>query len=105
MGALELKDSVLQYINLADERLLKVVKAVIESYQEDEIVAYTASGNPLTRNQYKIELTQAIKEINSGKFISQEDLEKLLACRQLSTVLLRRINCRISSIPDMAINL
>ncbi len=76
MGALELKDSVLQYINSADERLLKVVKAVIESYQEDEIVAYSVSGNPLTRNQYKIELTQAIEEINSGKFISQEDLEK-----------------------------
>ncbi len=76
MGALELKDSVLQYINSADERLLKVVKAVIESYQEDEIVAYTVNGNPLTRNQYKIELTQAIEEINSGKFMSQEDLEK-----------------------------
>ncbi len=76
MGALELKDSVLQYINSADERLLKVVKAVIESYQEDEIVAYTVNGNPLTRNQYKIELTQAIEEINNGKFISQEDLEK-----------------------------
>ncbi len=76
MGALELKDSVLQYINSADERLLKVVKAVIESYQEDEIVSYAVNGNPLTRNQYKIELTQAIEEINQGKFISQEDLEK-----------------------------
>ena len=76
MGALELKDSVLQYINSADERLLKVVKAVIESYQEDEIIAYTVNGNPLTRNQYKIELTEAIEEINQGKFISQEDLEK-----------------------------
>ena len=51
MGALELKDSVLQYINSADERLLKVVKAVIESYQENEIVSYTVNGNPLTRNQ------------------------------------------------------
>ena len=76
MGALELKDSVLQYINSADERLLKVVKAVIESYQENEIVSYTVNGNPLTRNQYKIELTKAVEEINSGKFISQEDLEK-----------------------------
>lgn len=76
MGALELKDSVLQSINTADELLLKVVKAVIESYQEDEIVAYTVNGNPLTRNEYKIELTQAIEEINNGKFISQEDLEK-----------------------------
>ena len=76
MGALELKESVLQSINSADERLLKVVKAVIESYQEDEIVAYSVDGKPLTRNLYKIELTQAIEEINSGKFITQDDLEK-----------------------------
>jgi hypothetical protein len=39
MGALELRDSVLEYINVADERLLKVVKAVIESYQENDVVA------------------------------------------------------------------
>jgi len=36
MGALELRDSVLHYINTADERLLKVVKAVIETYHEEE---------------------------------------------------------------------
>jgi hypothetical protein len=32
MGAIELKDNLLQYIEKADERLLKVVKAVMESY-------------------------------------------------------------------------
>lgn len=76
MGALELRDSILQYINVADERLLKVVMAVIESYQEDEIVAFSVEGKPITRAQYKSELFDAENEIINGNIISQEDLEK-----------------------------
>lgn len=45
MGALELRDSILGYINTADERLLKVVKAVIESYQENELWGTLLMGN------------------------------------------------------------
>ncbi|MHA7059834.1 hypothetical protein ACWGOQ_0021580 [Aquimarina sp. M1] len=37
MGALELRDLISQYVNTADERLLKIVKAVMESYREDEL--------------------------------------------------------------------
>ena len=76
MGALELRDSILEYINTADERLLKVVKAVIESYQEEEIVAFSVDGKPITRTVYKTELADAELEIKNGHIISQEDLEK-----------------------------
>jgi hypothetical protein len=76
MGALELRDSVLGYINTADERLLKVVKAVIESYQENDIIAYTIDGKPLSRTAYKEELQEAKAEIKRGEYTSQEDLEK-----------------------------
>lgn len=76
MGALELRDSVLEYINTADERLLKVVKAVIESYQENDVVAYTADGLPITRVAYRKELQEAIAEIKRGEYSTQEDLEK-----------------------------
>ncbi|RKR05899.1 hypothetical protein C8C83_5250 [Flavobacterium sp. 90] len=76
MGALELRDSILEYINVADERLLKVVKAVIESYQEEEIVAFSVDGKPITRAIYKEELAAAKLDIKNGNVISQEDLEK-----------------------------
>lgn len=76
MGALELRDSILESINTADERLLKVVKAVIESYQEEEIVAFSVDGKPITRSVYKAELANAKLEIQKGEFTSQEDLEK-----------------------------
>ena len=46
MGALELRDLISQYVSTADERLLKIVKAVMESYHEDELT--------LTEEQYKI---------------------------------------------------
>ncbi|WP_016990504.1 hypothetical protein [Flavobacterium sp. ACAM 123] len=76
MGALGLRDNLLQYINQADERLLKVVKAVMESYWEEEVVAYSVDGKPLTKIAYKEELKEAIAEIESGEFTTQEDLEK-----------------------------
>ncbi|SFD80068.1 hypothetical protein [Flavobacterium phragmitis] len=76
MGALELRESVLEYINAADERLLKVVKAVIESYQEEEIVAFSIDGKPVTRSEYKTELANVKLEIERGEYISQKDLEK-----------------------------
>ncbi|WP_026729494.1 hypothetical protein [Flavobacterium denitrificans] len=76
MGALELRESVLEYLNTADERLLKVVKAVIESYQEEDIVAFSVEGKPITRNEYKTQLADAKLEIEKGEYTSQEDLEK-----------------------------
>jgi hypothetical protein len=76
MGALELRESVLEYINTADERLLKVVKAVIESYQEEEIVAFSVEGKPITRSEYKSQLAETKLEIEKGDYISQDDLEK-----------------------------
>lgn len=76
MGALELRNDLIQYIDKADVRLLKVVKAVMESYWEEEIVAYTVGGKPLNKESYQNELNEGIEEIKRGDFITQEDLEK-----------------------------
>lgn len=76
MGALELRNNLLEYINQADERLLKVVKAVMESYWEEEIVAHTIDGKALTRKAYKEELNEAVAEIKRGEYTTHEDLEK-----------------------------
>lgn len=76
MGALELRNDLIQYIDKADLRLLKVVKAVMESYWEEEIVAYTVGGKSLNKESYQNELNEGIEEIKRGDFITQEDLEK-----------------------------
>jgi len=76
MGAVELRNIVLKYIHTADDHLLRVVKAMIESYQEEEIVAYTVEGKPLTKSEYRQELLAAETEIEKGEYITQEDFEK-----------------------------
>jgi hypothetical protein len=40
------------------------------------IVGYTAAGEPLTLASYNERLEEAERQIQSGQFISQEDLEK-----------------------------
>lgn len=76
METAELKSKVLHYINTADERLLNVVKAVVESYRENDVVAFNLEGRPLTQKEYKQELLDAENEITRGEFTTQEDLEK-----------------------------
>ena len=77
MAAINLRESVLNYVQNADSRFLKLVKALADSYdEEDEIVAYTVEGKPLTRTAYHKELIASENEIDKGKFTTQEDLEK-----------------------------
>jgi len=76
MEALELRKTMKDYIEEADERLLNVLKAVVESYKENDIVAYTVNGDPLTRKKYCQELLEAEAEVARGEFTDQEDLER-----------------------------
>ncbi|MGB0788907.1 MAG: hypothetical protein ACPG7E_00115 [Marinirhabdus sp.] len=64
------------YIKDADERLLNVLKAVVESYKENDVVAYTLDGRPLTKKQYCQELLDGEAEIARGEFTTQKDFEK-----------------------------
>lgn len=71
----DLKKRIYHYIEQADERLLRMIHAMLD--QDDKtVVAYTTDGKPLTKLEYKQELAQSEKEIEQGEVISQEDLEK-----------------------------
>ena len=75
MGAVELRNTLKDYINEADERLLNLLKAVVESYMANDIVASSVDGRPLNKKQYSQELIDAEAEIGRGEFTAQEDLE------------------------------
>lgn len=49
MATLDLRNTVKEYINTADIRLLKMIKALAESYQSDEQETFT-----LSEEQYKM---------------------------------------------------
>lgn len=75
MNTVEIRKRIHQYIDVADERLLNLINAII-TQDEKTIVAYTTEGKPLTVAEYKRELDLSEKEIENGEFISHEDLEK-----------------------------
>jgi hypothetical protein len=75
MDTIEIRKRIHQYIDLADERLLNLINAII-TQDENTIIAYTTEGKPLTAAEYRKELDLSEKEIENGEFISQEDLEK-----------------------------
>lgn len=80
MNTIELRNRLSQYINTADDRLLRVVNAVFESYnEEDEAVAYTVDGKPLTLTEYKNEIKEAEAEIERGEYITHEELKQEVA--------------------------
>lgn len=72
MGAVELRDIVLKYIHTADERLLRVVKAMIESYQEE-----TIDGNDEISAEHKKELDNRLESYkkNPGNVLDWEDVK------------------------------
>ncbi|MCL1932995.1 MAG: hypothetical protein FWF53_04165 [Candidatus Azobacteroides sp.] len=45
-------------------------------YQNDEIVAYTARGKPMTKNEYIEQINLGLKQIENGEVITDEELQK-----------------------------
>lgn len=74
MNLQDTKINVMQKImNVSKASLLDKISNILD---EEMIVGYTTGGQPLTRNQYNERLLLAEKQIESGDYITQEDLEK-----------------------------
>ena len=75
MGILELKNKVHQQIDNSDETILIKVFNLLSNHAS-KTIAHDAAGNPLTIQQYNLEINKGINDIKDGKFLSQEALEK-----------------------------
>jgi hypothetical protein len=68
------KLNVMQKImNVSKASLLDKISNILD---EEMVVGYTTDGQPLTKNQYNERLLVAEKQIESGDYITQQDLEK-----------------------------
>ena len=47
-----------------------------ELHENQKIVAYTTSGQPLTEKQYVEKIERAIKQADRGELITDEELQK-----------------------------
>lgn len=73
MGLPELKHKIQLQLEQADERLLRIVSSVFDSYLND-VVAYDAKGKQLSLDEYNQRVEQGIEDINQNRIISQDDL-------------------------------
>lgn len=60
-------------MNVSKASLLDKISNILD---EEMTVGYTSDGKPLTKQQYNERLQLAEKQIESGDYTTQEDLEK-----------------------------
>ncbi len=74
MSAVQLRSDIDKYLNQVDERFLKVVHSMLNTYleQQGEVVGYRIeTGEPV----YADELDTILEEVEQGDFITLEDLK------------------------------
>ena len=73
MGLPELKHKIQLQLDIADERVLRIVSSVFDNYL-NEIVSYDANGNALTLFEYHNKVEEGLEDIKYNRVISQENL-------------------------------
>ncbi|MBK5212589.1 MAG: hypothetical protein JJE55_02875 [Flavobacteriaceae bacterium] len=71
-----LREKVIAYLNEADDDTLRIVNEVIENYIAKNIVAYSAEGKPMSKEEYIKSVKAADTSMDAGDFTSVADLEK-----------------------------
>ncbi|MEM6719558.1 MAG: hypothetical protein AAF611_09600 [Bacteroidota bacterium] len=84
MGAVELRNKIIEIINSSDERFLRMVKALHQTYKEDasteeDIVTYTIKGEALTKADIIENNNEAIKSIERGEFRTHSEIRQKYA--------------------------
>ena len=64
-------DLVKQLFNINEESVLMQIKSILD---EEEIVAYTTDGKPLSRKAYSEAIKEAENDVESGQYITQSQL-------------------------------
>ncbi|WP_026727474.1 hypothetical protein [Flavobacterium denitrificans] len=75
MGLPELKDKIRSQLDLADERVLRIVSSVFDNYL-NEVVSYDVKGNPLTLSEYHNKVEEGLDDIKYNRIISSDELSK-----------------------------
>ena len=68
MATLDLRQDIHDYIDAADERLLKMIKALVETYHDD--------ADRISVERYNRELEASEAQIERGEFFTQEQVRQ-----------------------------
>ncbi len=83
MDVSQVRKELHQFINLADDRMVKALYALMINYLEDDdsIVAYSTNGTPLTKADFVAEVRSAYEETKNGKVLTTEEVLSTLENR------------------------
>ena len=78
MSTAQLKKLIKKHIDQADDKLLKMLIAMVEVYQEedDPIISYDVNGNSRRVSELQVILKEQLELGRKGKYISIDDLDK-----------------------------
>lgn len=75
MGETQIRNELYQFIDDADERLLKLLYAVAKEYTQED---FTKPGEPMSEEALKKRVLTAKSRVKTGQFTTHENLEKSL---------------------------
>ncbi len=75
---MQIREELHRIIEIADDRMVTAVYAMMQNYlqNDDSIVAYSTSGEPLTRSEFINQVNTAYEAAKQGKVVTSEDLLK-----------------------------
>ena len=77
MSTAQIREALKKQIEEADDRLLKMIYAMVEAYSDANETAfgYDADGNPKTASEMRTELIKEVEDAKAGKYISLAQLK------------------------------
>jgi len=78
MSTVQIKKNLIEHIERADDRILRAMYAMLQNYlaEEEQIVAFSVQGEPLTKKDMTALLEEAATDIENGKGLSSDDIRK-----------------------------
>ena len=78
MQTIEIKKYIHKKVDKLDKPFLNVIYTMLQTYtnETNKVIGYNVNGEVITKNELLREIKLSEKEIEDGKYISQEDLEK-----------------------------
>jgi len=79
MSAAQVKTQLHEYIDKADEKLLRLMHVMMQNYfhEEEAIVAFSAAGVPLTQKMMKEMTDEAVKSVENGDGLTSDEIRNL----------------------------
>ena len=78
MSTTQIKETVIKRLEEADDKLLRMIYAMIEAYQteEDPVISYDVHGNPRRASELQALLDKEVEAARKGNPLTIDDLDE-----------------------------